>query len=580
MEQNQIKEVPYGVSDFEVVRRDNLYYVDKTMYLPKLESQARNLFFIRPRRFGKSLFISMLRAYYDVRHKDEFQEKFGGLWISQHPTSLQGKFQVMYLDFSQVGGNIEKLEERFNFYLGVEMDGFVRDYHEYYQEETIRKVRETEDAAGKFSIIINEAKSKSYPLYLIIDEYDNFTNTVLNEHGEDVYRAITHAAGFYRDIFKKFKGSFDRIFITGVSPVTLDDVTSGFNIGWHISTNEEFNQMLGFSTEDVREMFTYYKEKGMIRPDSNVEEIIEEMKPWYDNYCFAEESYGRTTMYNSVMVLNFLHNYIHSEYNIPKSMIESNIRIDYDKIRMLIRHDKEFAHDASIIQQLVTKGFVTGKLVEHFPAERINDPDNFVSLLFYFGMVTIDGTCDGDARFIIPNEVVRDQMYTYLLNTYEENDLTYDTYGKRKLESGLAYHGEYKAYFEFIADSLKRYSSQRDKQKGEAFVHGFTLAMTSQNRFYRPISELDNDGGYADIFLCPLCDIYKDMVDSYIIELKYCKSSTTDEQVKQLFEEASTQICRYAGSDIVRESVKTTQLHKLVVIYRGADMVACDEAKE
>ena len=243
MEQNQIKEVPYGVSDFDVVRRDNLYYVDKTMYLPKLESQARNLFFIRPRRFGKSLFISMLRAYYDVRHKDEFQEKFGGLWISQHPTSLQGKFQVMYLDFSQVGGNIEKLEERFNFYLGVEMDGFVRDYHEYYQEETIRKVRETEDAAGKFSIIINEAKSKSYLLYLVIDEYDNFTNTVLNEHGEDVYRAITHAAGFYRDIFKKFKGSFDRIFITGVSPVTLDDVTSGFNIGWHISTNEEFNQI-------------------------------------------------------------------------------------------------------------------------------------------------------------------------------------------------------------------------------------------------------------------------------------------------------------------------------------------------
>lgn len=172
------------------------------------------------------------------------------------------------------------------------------------------------------------------------------------------------------------------------------------------------------------------------------------------------------------------------------------------------------------------------------------------------------------------------RWYTYLLNTYEENDLTYDTYGKGKLESRLAYHGDYKAYFDFIADSLKRYSSQRDKQKGEAFVHGFTLAMTSQNRFYRPISELDNDGGYADIFLCPLCDIYKDMVDSYIIELKYCKSSTTDEQVKQLFKDASAQICRYADSDIVRESVKTTTLHKLVVIYRGAEMVACDEANE
>jgi hypothetical protein len=180
-------------------------------------------------------------------------------------------------------------------------------------------------------------------------------------------------------------------------------------------------------------------------------------------------------------------------------------------------------------------------------------------------------------KFIIPNEVVRDQMYTYLLDTYKENDLVYDRYSKGKLESKLAYHGQFKPYFEYIADCLKKYSSQRDKQKGEAFVHGFTLAMTSQNKFYRPISELDNDGDYADIFLSPLCDIYKDMVDSYIIELKYSKSQTTDEQVKKLFEEASAQISRYADSDMVREAVKTTKLHKLVVIYRGAEMVACEE---
>ena len=168
-----------------------------------------------------------------------------------------------------------------------------------------------------------------------------------------------------------------------------------------------------------------------------------------------------------------------------KDMIEDNIRVDYNKLRMLIRHDKEFAHDASIIQQLVTQGFVIGTLNENFPAERINDPDNFLSLLFYFGMVTIDGDYKGVTKFIIPNEAVRDQMYTYLLDTYKENDLTYDSFNKGKLESQLAYDGHYKAYFEFIADSLKRYSSQRDKQKGEAFVHGFTLAMTSQNQFYR-----------------------------------------------------------------------------------------------
>lgn len=355
----------------------------------------------------------------------------------------------------------------------------------------------------------------------------------------------------------------------------MDDLTSGFNIGTNYSLAPEFNEMTGFTEEEVREMFDYYT--SVLPFNHTTDELIKTIKPWYDNYCFAIKRYGKTTMYNSVMVLNFLDNYIRNEYDIPDSMVETNIRIDYDKIRMLIRHDKSFSNDASIIQELVTKGFVTGTLNENFPAEQINDPDNFLSLLFYFGMITIDGTYDGETKFIIPNEVVRDQMYTYLLNTYKENDLTYNAYGKGKLESQMAYHGNFKPYFEYIADCLKKYSSQRDKQKGEAFVHGFTLALTSQCKFYRPISELDNDGGYADIFLSPLCDIYKDMVDSYIVELKYCKSNTNEEQAKQLFKEASEQITRYADSDMVRELVKTTQLHKLVVIYRGTEMIACEE---
>ncbi len=417
-------------------------------------------------------------------------------------------------------------------------------------------------------------------IYLFIDEYDYFTNMIL-AHEEHLmrYRNQTHGEGYLRQFFNTIKGTagntLGRVFVTGVSPVTMDDLTSGFNIGTNYSLSSDFNEMAGFTEEEVREMLDYY---GSVLPfNHTTDELIKVMKPWYDNYCFAEERYGETTMYNSMMVLYFVDNYIDYEYQITKKMVETNIRIDYDKLRMLIRHDKEFAHDASIIQQLVTQGFVIGTLNENFPAERINDPDNFLSLLFYFGMVTIDGTYKGETKFIIPNEVVRDQMYTYLLDTYKENDLVYDRYSKGKLESKLAYDGQFKPYFEYIADCLKKYSSQRDKQKGEAFVHGFTLAMTSQNKFYRPISELDNDGGYADIFLSPLCDIYKDMVDSYIIELKYCKSQTTDEQMKKLFEEASAQISRYADSDMVREAVKTTKLHKLVVIYRGAEMVACEE---
>ena len=274
MEQNRAKQIPYGIQDFVQVITQNYYYVDKTMYIPKLEDSHNNLFCIRPRRFGKSVFLSMLHAYYDCRTKDKFQEWFGDLWIGKNPTPLQGRYQILHLDFSQVGGTIENLEEKFNFYLGVQLNGFVRDYLEFYSEKVQRQVEETKDAGGKLAIIQSEARSKSYPLYLIIDEYDNFTNTVLNEQGENVYWAITHAEGFYRDIFKKFKGSFERIFMMGVSPVTLDDVTSGYNIGWHISTKEEFNQMLGFSTEDVREMFTYYKSEGKIQADSDIEAII------------------------------------------------------------------------------------------------------------------------------------------------------------------------------------------------------------------------------------------------------------------------------------------------------------------
>ena len=577
------KRIPYGMQNFEDVIKEDCYYVDKTPFIEQIEESNKYFFFIRPRRFGKTLTLSMLENYYDINKKDKFEEIFGKLYIGQNPTPEHSTYLIIHLNFAEVAAGLDDYKDGLDNHCRLVFNFFCDIYAHILPAGTKEGLQQEPDAVSKLRFLCQKCQEVGKKIYLFIDEYDNFTNMIL-AHEEHLmrYRNQTHGEGYLRQFFNTIKGAagntLGRVFVTGVSPVTMDDLTSGFNIGTNYSLSPDFNEMTGFTEEEVREMLDYY---GSVLPfNHSTDELIKVMKPWYDNYCFAEERYGETTMYNSVMVLNFVDNYIRSEYQIPKKMVETNIRIDYDKMRMLIRHDKEFAHDASIIQQLVTKGYVTGKLVEHFPAERINDPDNFVSLLFYFGMLTIDGTSDGDTKFIIPNEVVRDQMYTYLLNTYEENDLTYDTYGKGKLESRLAYHGDYKAYFDFIADSLKRYSSQRDKQKGEAFVHGFTLAMTSQNRFYRPISELDNDGGYADIFLCPLCDIYKDMVDSYIIELKYCKSSTTDEQVKQLFKDASAQICRYADSDIVRESVKTTTLHKLVVIYRGAEMVACDEANE
>lgn len=574
------KRIPYGMQNFEDIIKEDCYYVDKTPFIEYIEESNKYFFFIRPRRFGKSLTLSMLENYYDINKKDKFEELFGNLYIGKNPTPEHNTYLIIHLNFAEVAAGLEDYKDGLNNHCRIMFNFFCDIYAHLLPTGTKEGLQQEPDAVSKLRYLCQKCQEVGQKIYLFIDEYDNFTNMIL-AHEEHLmrYRNQTHGEGYMRQFFNTIKGAaggtLGRVFVTGVSPVTMDDLTSGFNIGTNYSLNPKFNEMTGFTEEEVREMFDYY---GSVLPfNHSTDELIKTIKPWYDNYCFAEESFGKTTMYNSVMVLNFLDNYINSEYQIPKKMVETNIRIDYDKIRMLIRHDKSFSNDASIIQELVTKGFVTGTLNENFPAEQINDPDNFLSLLFYFGMVTIDGMYKGETKFIIPNEVVRDQIYTYLLNTYKENDLTYDAYGKGKLESQMAYDGKFKPYFEYIADCLKKYSSQRDKQKGEAVVHGFTLALASQCKFYRPISELDNDGGYADIFLSPLCDIYKDMVDSYIIELKYCKSSTTDEQAKLLFRDASEQITRYADSDMVRELVKTTHLHKLVVIYRGAEMIACEE---
>ena len=417
-------------------------------------------------------------------------------------------------------------------------------------------------------------------IYLFIDEYDHFTNHILSDAARlEEYQGETHGTGYLRTFFDTIKAgtdsSIERVFITGVSPVTLDDLTSGFNIGTNYSLDYDFNQMVGFTEEEVREMLTYYSQHYEF--NHTIDELIDIMKPYYDNYCFSEDAYGETTMYNSNMVLSFLYKYIGNRCRLPKRMLDENIRVDYEKLRMLIRKDKEFAHDASIIQTLVSEGYVTGELKEGFPAENIADNDNFVSLLYYFGLVTIGDTDMGDTKFIIPNEVVREQIFTYLLDTYKENDLTFDSSDIRTKEKFMAYRGEFKPFFQYIADCIYTFSSQRDRQKGEAFVHGFTLALTSQCRFYRPISELDNQNGYADVFLRPRCEIYKDMEHSYIIELKYLKSNATESEVNAAVKKAESQVCRYADTVNVNDNIGHTILHKVYVVYRGVEMVACDE---
>ncbi len=582
MEQNKIKEVPYGVSDFDIVRRDNLYYVDKTMYLPKLESEARYLFFIRPRRFGKSVFISMLRAYYDIRKKDKFQEVFGDLWIGQHPTPLQGKFLVMYLDFSQVGGSIEQLEDKFDRYCKIKLDSFIDVYSQYYSADFVKQVHEAPDATDKLILINDESKKLNLSTYLIIDEYDNFTNTVLNEKGEDVYWAMTHAEGFYRDIFKKFKGTFDRIFITGVSPVTLDDVTSGFNIGWHISTKEEFNQMLGFSTEDVRDLFTYYKEHNLIRQDADIEAIIKEMKPWYDNYCFAEGALEtQSRVFNCDMVLYYLRNYM-SRGEGPKEMIDPNTKTDYNKMRKLIQLDKLDGDRKGIIRTIAETGQIVCRLVETFPARMITDPEIFPSLLFYYGMLTIKGTFGSQLILGIPNNNVRKQYYGYLLEEYQAvkyvnlSDLEY----KFTL---MAFEGQWRTALDSMVAAYTNVSSVRDGIEAERNLQGFFMAYLNLNAYYYTAPELELNHGYCDFFLLPDLTHYPTK-HSYILELKLIpkrEKGMSDETyagvISKQWDDAEEQIKRYAAAPRVEALRQGTQLHRIIIQFDGWKLHRMDE---
>lgn len=587
MEQ-QVKLVPYGVADFATVIEQNLYYVDKTMFIPELEKQPRNLFFIRPRRFGKSIFLSMLYSYYDCTQSHKFQSLFGNLWIGQHPTPLQGKYQVLFLDFSQITGNIDKLETKFNSYLSINLDAFVRQYSEYYQAE-MEEILAQEDFEEKMELIFKAAKAHQYHLYLIIDEYDNFTNVILNERGENVYHAITHADGFYRDVFKKFKGNFERIFMMGVSPVTLDDVTSGFNIGWNISIKPEFDEMLGFSTTDVVEMFTYYKEHGSIPVDSDIDAIVNDMKPWYDNYCFAEEALKKKTrMFNCDMVLYYLRNYMDNGCS-PRQMIDPNTRTDYGKMKKLLLFDKLDGERKGIIRKIAEEEQIVTQLYESFSAYQIPKAEIFPSLLFYYGMLTIKGTRGSKLILGIPNNNVRKQYYGYLEEEYQAkayvdvNQLTDYYYD-------MAYDGKWEEGLRFMADAYAKVSSVRDGIEAERNLQGFFMAYLNLNDYYITAPELELNHGYCDFFLLPDLTHYASQ-HSYILELKvlskkdfsvivegaFTEDGKPMTKAEKQWREALDQIHQYAEAPRVEALRQGTKLHLIIMQFEGWELKRMEE---
>ena len=575
---SQVKGIPYGISDFNQMRNGNFYFVDKTMYLPLIEEMPSYLFLIRPRRFGKSLFLSMMHTYYDILQKDNFDKYFGDLWIGSHPTEQRNSFQVLFFDFSKAACSLPgaDLMSSFNEYCSIIINQFAHQYAPFYDADFKETVENIESAKAKLAYIEIKAKEKGYPLYLIIDEYDNFTNVILSEHGQKMFHDLTHASGFYREYFKQFKGMFNRIFLMGVSPITLDDLSSGYNIDWNISTDSRFNAMMGFDETEVREMLCYYQQNGLLV--GNIEAMITEMKPWYNNYCFARMSLDNDRVFNCDMTLYYLRNQI-DFHRPPENMVDKNIRTDYSKLKMLARIDHDTTHEGSrmsTIEEIAAKGEILVDLHTSFPSEKIADIENFRSLLYYYGLLTMCGTRGDRLKMCIPNNCVREQYLGFLRDYYQQAHSLNLSHLKDLIDD-FAFDGHWQPFFETIARAYRENSSIRDAIEGERNLQGFLKAYLAIASYYLVQPELEMNYGYCDFFLLPDKARYSDIEHSYILELKYAPRTATAEELETQAEEGRKQLLQYSKDKIVQKLATGTTLHLLLLQFQGWDMVKYEE---
>ena len=575
---NDFKRIPYGICDFKQVRKENKYLVDKSMFFERMERAGNFLFLVRPRRFGKSLFLNMLEAYYDINEKDNFQELFKGMYAAEHPTEYRNKYQVLHLDFSLVGSDVENLRTNFSSYLTSCCATFVRKYASYYPDGVAEEVLRGKTGMDILNRLNLAAHAAGCPLYLIVDEYDNFTNNVLNVKGQQAYHDLTHGTGFYRDVFKLFKPMFDRIIMLGVSPITLDDLTSGYNIALNMTIDSRFNQMLGFSEDDVRQMIRYYKDAGAIKPEVTEDSIIADIKPWYDNYCFAEDSFGtEPSMFNSDMVCYYLSTLIDKGKR-PKEMIDPNTMTDYGKLKRLIKIDKTEGKRTEIIHNIAEKGFIKARVVSHFPAERMMEFGNFVSLLYYYGMLTIGGVIGERLKLIIPNNNVRLQYYQYLLEEYSSIH-SVDISGLDDYFDQAALDGNWQPLLAFICKAYHDTTAVRQLIEGERNLQGFMNAYLTLTNYYLVAPEMEFSHGYCDFFLLPNYTVYPMVAHSYILELKYLKTDATEAEATLQWTDAVAQIKTYATDRKLQSMLHGTQLHLIVVQIKGYDVVKMEEIR-
>ncbi len=590
-----MKKIPYGIANYEVIKTQNYYFIDKTQFIERIESLgSKYLFFLRPRRFGKSLFLSILEHYYDIKRKEQFEELFGDTYIGNNPTELRNSFPILKFNFSgiPVHGSFDEVEESFNFTIKGDIESFFYKYESIFPDlQRIKKSVLTKKRAGD---MIGEFVRKLHDIgvsyYLLIDEYDNFANNILIEHGRERYKKATHAGGFLRSFFAVIKNGtenrvIERLFITGVSPLVLSDVTSGMNMGDNISTMELFNGMVGVTEGELEELLDYYEGEGLFR-EGDRDLLRATMDKYADNYHFSEKL--EEHLYNTDIVMYLMNKYI-QDRKLPREPIDPNIRTDYGKLRFLIIENRKVNGNFNILQEVVDKETTRGKLIDSFAIEEIIDKEKFRSLLYYLGLLTIKDVYPGGMYlFTIPNLTVNTLLWEYLRKAVTEAfGLRVDVDFIANQFYEMAFNGDWKPLFEYLFEEFyKLVGTTRDFIWREEGVSMFIKTYLSISSLYVLESEYQASMGYVDIYLRKNWVISELTRYEYLIEMKHIKlegkKKVSEAELDKVKQEAIDQIKQYASSKKIEipsyaDPSNAPELKKIVVITSSRKLELMEE---
>ena len=588
-----MKQIMYGVTDFARIRAENGYFVDRTALIRELEKTSYAMF-LRPRRFGKSLLCSILQCYYDIDYAGRFEEFFGGLDIGREPTAERGKYLFIDFNFTGVEKRIDRVQDSFNEYCSERLDVFVERQAGRLPEGTTAAVLAKRTCHEKFNTLTMRLKGSGLALYITIDEYDNFTNTILAESRES-YEALCHGDGFFKQFFNELKlattgtdAPVTRLFVTGVTPVTMDDVTSGFNIAANVSLNPAFAALTGFTHGDVRAMLAYYRAHAGFAFDEAA--VFETMRRWYDGYRFSPETGADgkepPRVANPTLVLYYMQYFLQNHKPQPE-LVDRNLRTDYMKIRHVITEGRKINGNFHRLEDLLARLGATATLRDSFQAKELGVADNFVSFLFYNGLVTVTGERMGRSALGIPNLTVGEFLHDFVPKAYQDlNGIDPRLFDVANAMTDFARHGDWRAPLETAASVVSRYWKVRDAVEGERVVQTALCALLYVGHGpYIVRHERESAGGFIDIAFEPQLARWPEIGHAALVELKYLKASAdaSPAALAKIRDAAAAQLARYAADhDLARawnlkENGGTVTLHRVVLVFHGGDVALCEE---